>query len=162
MKNKRIKIAKKISYDELYHYGVKGQKWGVRRGPPYPLESDKKVAKVGNNVKIDLQKIVRIPEEKFTKYALDPERAPDKAKAFKTALGYTKENYKELISDINKHFNEDKLMERGDRGHGMRYQQIMKLKGPNGHEANVLTAWIRDGDNIRLTSVYITKKEETK
>lgn len=33
MKNKRIKIAKKISYDELYHYGVKGQKWGVRRSP---------------------------------------------------------------------------------------------------------------------------------
>lgn len=28
MKNKRIKIAKKISYDELYRYGVKGQKMG--------------------------------------------------------------------------------------------------------------------------------------
>ena len=23
--------------DELYHYGKKGQKWGVRNGPPYPL-----------------------------------------------------------------------------------------------------------------------------
>lgn len=21
----------------LYHYGVKGQKWGVRNGPPYPI-----------------------------------------------------------------------------------------------------------------------------
>lgn len=26
--------------DELRHYGIKGQKWGVRRGPPYPLEAD--------------------------------------------------------------------------------------------------------------------------
>lgn len=23
---------------ELYHHGVKGQKWGVRNGPPYPLD----------------------------------------------------------------------------------------------------------------------------
>ena len=24
--------------DEIYHHGIKGQKWGVRRGPPYPIE----------------------------------------------------------------------------------------------------------------------------
>lgn len=24
--------------DDLYHHGIKGQKWGVRRGPPYPIE----------------------------------------------------------------------------------------------------------------------------
>lgn len=23
---------------ELYHHGIKGQKWGVRNGPPYPIE----------------------------------------------------------------------------------------------------------------------------
>lgn len=22
---------------ELQHHGVKGQKWGIRNGPPYPL-----------------------------------------------------------------------------------------------------------------------------
>ena len=27
-----------VTYDELYHHGIKGQTWGVRRGPPYPLE----------------------------------------------------------------------------------------------------------------------------
>ena len=26
--------------NELYHHGVKGQKWGVRNGPPYPLYSN--------------------------------------------------------------------------------------------------------------------------
>lgn len=25
-------------YSELYHHGVQGQKWGVRNGPPYPIE----------------------------------------------------------------------------------------------------------------------------
>ena len=28
----------RVAYpNELWHYGVKGMKWGVRRGPPYPL-----------------------------------------------------------------------------------------------------------------------------
>lgn len=26
--------------NELYHHGIKGQHWGVRNGPPYPLGSD--------------------------------------------------------------------------------------------------------------------------
>ena len=25
--------------DELYHHGIKGQRWGVRNGPPYPLNA---------------------------------------------------------------------------------------------------------------------------
>ncbi len=24
---------------ELAHHGIKGQKWGVKNGPPYPLET---------------------------------------------------------------------------------------------------------------------------
>lgn len=47
---------------ELYHHGIKGQKWGDRNGPPYPLgasdyskrERDFKYAKISNKkVKID-------------------------------------------------------------------------------------------------------------
>lgn len=26
--------------NELYHHGIKGQKWGVKNGPPYPLSDD--------------------------------------------------------------------------------------------------------------------------
>lgn len=32
-------IVRRISNDELYHHGVKGQEWGVRNGPPYPLDA---------------------------------------------------------------------------------------------------------------------------
>ena len=27
---------------QLFHHGIKGQKWGVRNGPPYPLEKSHK------------------------------------------------------------------------------------------------------------------------
>lgn len=91
-----------------------------------------------------------------------PNATAQKANTFKEALGYTKNNYKSLIKNINDHFDADKLEERGDNGYGMRYQQIMKLKGPNNKEANVLTAWIEDDSSLKLTSVYVTKKEESK
>ena len=42
----------------------------------------------------------------------------------------------------------------------MRYQQVMKLNDPNGKEANVLTAWVKEDDDFRMTSVYITEKRK--
>lgn len=33
---------KTIKHDYLEHHGVKGQKWGVQNGPPYPLDPDDK------------------------------------------------------------------------------------------------------------------------
>lgn len=32
-------LITKPTLDELYHHGIKGQKWGVQNGPPYPLDS---------------------------------------------------------------------------------------------------------------------------
>lgn len=40
------KLEEIDSDGELYHHGVKGQKWGVKNGPPYPIENNGKVAKV--------------------------------------------------------------------------------------------------------------------
>lgn len=67
-----------------------------------------------------------------------------------------------MIKDIESHADIHKMVEKGDNGYGMRYEQIIRLKGPNEKEANVLTAWIDDNKDLRLTSVYVTKKEETK
>jgi SPP1 gp7 family putative phage head morphogenesis protein len=110
---------------------------------------------------IGIQYFAKMPEAKFTGYALNPEKDPDKAKAFKEALGYDLSNYAELMQNINDHIDESKFVEKGDNGHGMLYEYIMALEGPNGKTANVLTAWIQDGDEKRLTSVYVTEKKVT-
>jgi hypothetical protein len=42
-------MQKKSMYEtELMHHGIPGQKWGVKHGPPYPLD-----AKVSRDVRIE-------------------------------------------------------------------------------------------------------------
>lgn len=113
---------------------------------------------------VNIQLFANIPKDKFTKYALDPIKQPDKAKAFKVALGYTLDNYQDLIDNIQRNFNEDLLKLKAEDKFGKRFELVMCLKGPNGKDANVCTAWIKETDNseLRLTSAYVTKKEVTK
>lgn len=103
-----------------------------------------------------------MPEAKFTKYALDPTKGDGgKAKGFKTALGYDLSNYQDLIRNIRKNLTNYPAQEVSENEYGKRYQVIMRLQGPNGKTANVLTGWIIDKESgeTRLTSVYITKKK---
>lgn len=151
-------IRGRLGYNVLAHHGIKGQKWGIRNGPPYPLENSSESDKI---VKKN-SKTYTVSRSKFVDYALNPEKASDKAKVFESALGYNKDNCDQLIKDIMKNVHIDKMVEKGDNGYGMRYEQVIKLKGLNEREANVLTAWIDDNGSLRLTSVYVTKKEETK
>lgn len=102
-----------------------------------------------------------IPMQKLVGYALDPQKAPDKAKAFELALGYTKDNAAELLQSIFDNADESRFVEKGDSGFGMRYEYIMELEGPNRKKARVVTAWIRENGKLRLTSVYVTGRKVT-
>ena len=115
----------------------------------------------GDKMNIGIQFFAKIPEEKFTAYSLNPQKAPDKAKAFKEALGYDMSNFEDLVHNIGSHIDESKFVEKGDIGYGMRYEYVVELEGLNGKKANVLTAWIQDGEEKRLTSAYVTKKKVT-
>ena len=101
---------------------------------------------------------IKIPE-KLTKYALNTERQPDKALAFKLALGYDLSNYKMLIDNIYQNIDKYEATAKGDFGHGMQYEVIMNLTGAHGRCASVLTAWIDDvsNDEMRLITVHIDK-----
>lgn len=100
---------------------------------------------------------VVIPDAKFSEYAVTPDKQPDKAKAFKQALGYDLTNYKSLIDQIYKNVKRYSSIEKGNKGWGMTYEVIVDIKGPNGKTAKVLTAWIDDKNNgeMRLTTVHI-------
>lgn len=102
-----------------------------------------------------------LPDAKLSGYALNPKVDPNKAAAFESALGYTAANADLLKRNIMDHLDESKFVEKGDKGFGMRYEYIMELTGSNGKKANVLTAWIQDGDSKRMTSVYVTKRKVT-
>lgn len=116
----------------------------------------------GNKIKMDLQFFAKIPDEKLTEYALNFEHptGKEKAKAFKEALGYTKESYTDLKTKILDSFDEKELVYKREDKYGKRYEQIMQITGPNGKTANVLTAWSKDNDNAepRLTSIYVDKR----
>ena len=114
------------------------------------------------NVPIDKRlpienKKINIPMEKFTQYALNSEKDPNKALAFEKALGYNLNNAEELIADIYNNINNFEAIKKPDNGYGDRYQIVMQLTGPNGKIANVLTAWLDDKytGEIRLISAYV-------
>lgn len=102
-----------------------------------------------------------IPQEKFTKYALNPLGDKNKAEAFEKALGYNLNNAEKLIENIKNNIPNFSAKEKEDTGYGKRYEIIMTLLGENNKYANVKTAWIIDKDTkqTRLTSAYVTSKK---
>lgn len=149
-----------------------GKKYDIDKAPVLPVHPNCRCTylpvvenekhSVENKDKNDIMKLPKyqeaiIPKEKFTEYALNPEKDANKAKAFKVALGYTKDNAEELMEQIYNKLPDYEATERGDKGWGMTYQVIMDITGPNGKTAQVLTAWIKDKDTgkVRMTTVHV-------
>lgn len=163
-------------FDAMMDYIDRGgtmEGWGQGRHAEWLKQKNggKAVAKSSGNgiislrkpLRIDMQYFAKIPEEKFTKYALDPDRQPDKALAFRKALGYTIDNYKDLISEIDREFSVDKLVYKGNNGFGDIFEQVMNIRGTNGKTANICTGWIKKPkEDYSLTSAYVTKKKVRK
>ncbi len=144
-----------------------GRKQSAKANGAAKRYANSKPSSVANNKNSDIIKLPRyqeavIPEAKFTQYALNPIKDPNKAKAFKDALGYDQTNYAELIANIRNHILASNAIKKPDNGHGGRYEVTMELTGVNGKKANVLTAWIDDKETgeMRLTSAYIKKRKK--
>ena len=103
-----------------------------------------------------------IPTAKLTQYALNPDKAPDKALAFEKALGYNLGNVEKLIENVKSHINDFEPERKSVTIHGEQFQVLMNLTGENGKTASVMTGWIIDAETkeIRLTSIYIKKRKK--
>lgn len=105
-------------------------------------------------------KTATIDKRKFTEYALDPVNQPDKARAFKEALGFDKSNYQLLEKQIREKFDRKKLRARGKNDYGQKYDMELTITGVNKKSAKVLTSWLDDDKkamDFHMTSIYVNK-----
>lgn len=68
-------------------------------------------------------------EDKVTKYDLHPvhPRGKNKAKVFKSALGYTLDNYNDLIDNVYRKVDKDLFENQEPNEYGKKYKQIINI-----------------------------------
>lgn len=112
---------------------------------------------------IDYEKVMigmeshSIPEAKLTRYALDPEKDPDKARAFSGYLGYEKEDAAAVAARVYEHVAEHEPEYKDTTPHGDRFTTEMVMSGKDGKAAKVKVGWIRDDDTgkMRMTTIFV-------
>lgn len=100
-------------------------------------------------------KEAELPDDKFLKYALDKSKDYNKAIAFEKALGYTKDNYRELQQAIKDQLETATATKKGSNQYGDKYEVVMTIAGPNGKTAKVLTGWLVNSKGTRMVTVHV-------
>ena len=98
-------------------------------------------------------------DEKLNDYLLNPDYpvGGSKAKWFDEALGYNKSNIEDFSKQIV--FDSKKAVQTSVTEHGVKYNQIISIKGANGNVIDIKFAWIKNNDGIiRLITSIPTKK----
>lgn len=95
----------------LVHHGIKGQQWGVRNGPPYPL-SDRQIEKYKKkrkNATLDRKNYEnRLLRAQMGRDMAEMNKSSDPALSVVTAKGKTL--YDSIIEDYDKDINKYKVL----------------------------------------------------
>jgi len=80
-----------------------------------------------------------------------------KAKWFDDALSLNHSNSEKLVEQLV--FNSHRSVEEGDKGHGMRYSQIISITGANSRVMDAKVIWIKNKEDgkVRLVTAYPNK-----
>lgn len=101
------------SDNDLMHHGIKGQKWGVRNGPPYPLDGSTKSHKSSNKSTKNSQNKVKYHGLALNKEALVYDAIVISVSAISAAIGlcasmHASKKKKEIDKEIENNTNVDK------------------------------------------------------
>jgi hypothetical protein len=102
---------------------------------------------------------IYIDPRKLTAYALNPqnERGKDKVYVFRQTLGYTQDNYEQLLTQIEmKALAAEAVVQHRD-AFGQRVRVDLEIEGVAGQLAIVRTGWLipPDGSEAELMTLYV-------
>ncbi len=112
----------------------------------------------------DVVSQIRIDPRKLTEYALNPEHltgGSDKAVMFQNHLGFTRENYRILLEQIEAQaLDAEATLGKVDQ-HGQRYTIDLAIIGVEGQQETVRTGWIiaPSHDVANLTTLYVLRRQ---
>lgn len=149
---------------EIYHHGIKGMKWGVRRSPEQLGHVVKgTVAKSSDDVTIKgefyhSRKGFSIHQNKLSGFCLKP-GAKHSAEFFK--MGYTEGDEKRLFHDIEKGYDPERKIIEGVLASGKTKFSIPMKLGVTSTQL-FRTVWQEDGpdDTSRFITAYIDRRLE--
>ncbi len=100
-----------------------------------------------------------IDSKKLTHYALSTEhpKGKHKARVFERVLGYNQSNADHLKDQIKEKLSQSEAVLGKLDEYGQRYTVAIKITGPNGNTAIVITAWIIEpsSDIPKMTTLYV-------
>lgn len=109
----------------------------------------------------DIASRVVVDSRKLTEYALNPESPWGRHKAivFEQMLGFTRENYADLLTQIEGQAVDAEAAVRSQDEFGQRYTVDLLIRGTEGRQATVRTGWFvpHGADEARLVTVYVRR-----
>lgn len=130
---------KVITTNELYHHGIKGQKWGVMNGPPYPLKaSDKSASEKCLSANNKINKVSKNNSSKAGWNDLDPDLQATIVKfASLTLSAAAFRLYNRALNKVAKKKCDKKLEDLYDNRDIEKLKDIPKLKKKMSTEENM-------------------------
>lgn len=109
----------------------------------------------------ELASRIIVDPRKLTEYALNPEneRGRHKARVFRAALGYTRDNYESLLEQIETQVLEAEAVAQRTDEYGQHVHVDLEIVGVADQRAVVRTGWLvaPGSDEARLITLYVRK-----